>query len=226
MALKIEEVKNIDFKLELQNQSKPIVVYCYDKVSALSKLIENVFLEVAEKYVNIIKFYKMAIEDSKDIFFEYGIMKIPAIVMFKDGELYKKEHELKYDSSLKTIFKNFFSEDITIHSKILKFFDDRNFKQEVLNSELPVLVNYWLPNNELCWTMLKDMEDIYTLFKWKIKIGIIDFKNNNDAVTLYGITQVPTAALFVKGILKDTMIGVRSKKGIINFIKQYVDLGI
>ena len=50
-------------------------------------------------------------------------------------------------------------------------------------------------------------------------------KDNNECVSHYGISQVPTAAIFINGILKDKMIGVRSKKGIVNFIKQYVDLG-
>lgn len=225
MAELIKDIITIDFNYELQNSHKPIIIFCYERNSALCKLVGAVFEDIAKDYSEHISFYKASIDDSKDFFFEHGVMKIPSIIMFKEGRMHKKASDLKYDANLKRIFINFFNEDITINSKILLFFNDKNFYSEVLKSDIPVLVNYWLPNNELSWSMLKDMEEIYALFKRKIKIGIVDFKDNNECVSHYGISQVPTAAIFINGIVKDKMIGVRSKKGIVNFIKQYVDLG-
>ncbi len=222
--IKIQEIVEINFEHTLKTSHKPILIYCYQRDTSLSELVGTVFETIAEKHINFFNIFKMCIQDSKDLFFEYGVMKIPALLMFKNGKLFKKEI-LVYNNRLKDIISNFLSEEISISSDILNFYDDKNFNREVLKSDIPVLANYWLPNNDLCWSMLRDMEDIYSLFKWKIKIGIVSFKDNNDCVTNFGINQVPTAALFINGYVKDKMIGMRSKRGITNFIKQYVNLG-
>jgi len=88
---------------------------------------------------------------------------------------------------------------------------DSNFKKEVLESELPVLVDFWAPWCGPCKMIAPIIEDLAKEFDKKIRIGKINLDENPKIATHYGIMSIPTIVFFKKGKVMEQIVGVLSK---------------
>jgi len=88
---------------------------------------------------------------------------------------------------------------------------DSNFKKEVLESELPVLVDFWAPWCGPCKMIAPIIEDLAKEFDKKIRIGKINIDENPKIATHYGIMSIPTIVFFKKGKVMEQIVGVLSK---------------
>lgn len=90
-------------------------------------------------------------------------------------------------------------------------FTDSNFKQEVLESELPVLVDFWATWCGPCKSIAPHIDELAKEYSGKIKIGEVDVDNNSKIPTDYGIMSIPTIIFFKKGKVMDQFTGAASK---------------
>ena len=80
------------------------------------------------------------------------------------------------------------------------------FKDEVLKSELPVLVDFWAPWCATCRIMGPTLEEVAKEYKGRIKIGKINVEENGLSADNYDVRSVPYLAIFKDGkIIKETM---------------------
>ncbi len=94
-------------------------------------------------------------------------------------------------------------------------FTDENFEEEVLKSDLPVLIDFWAPWCGPCQPMGQIIKEIAKDYEGKpIKIGKLDIDENAKTAGKYGILSIPTVAVFKEGKIADQVIGLCPKADI------------
>jgi thioredoxin 1 len=89
---------------------------------------------------------------------------------------------------------------------------DQNFDQEVLKSNIPVLVDFWAPWCGPCQMQMPILEEIVKEHEGKVKVGKVNVDNNPNSASKYGVMSIPTLILFKDGKIAKQMIGVQSKE--------------
>lgn len=87
-----------------------------------------------------------------------------------------------------------------------------SFEQEVLNSEIPVLVDFWAPWCGPCKMLGPIIEELVEDYAGKVKIVKVNVDENTEVAGKYGIMSIPTMIIFDKGQEKDTISGFMPKK--------------
>jgi thioredoxin 1 len=101
----------------------------------------------------------------------------------------------------------------------LKEVTDAKFEDDVLNSKLPVLVDFWADWCPPCQVIEPFLEDAADAYDGKLNIVKIDSEENPDMTAKYGIRGIPTLAIFKDGKLITTKAGAIDKKELSAFIK-------
>lgn len=84
---------------------------------------------------------------------------------------------------------------------------DDSFEEEVLKSELPVLVDFWAVWCAPCHMIAPSVENLAQSYKDKMKVVKINVDENPKTPANYGILSIPTLLLFKGGELKETIVG-------------------
>lgn len=90
-------------------------------------------------------------------------------------------------------------------------FTDDNFQAEVLNSDQPVLVDFWAAWCGPCRMIAPLIEELARDYDGKAKIGKLDVDNNQRVAMQYGIRSIPSLLIFKGGKVVDQIIGAVPK---------------
>ncbi|MCZ7610598.1 MAG: thioredoxin [Ignavibacterium sp.] len=90
-------------------------------------------------------------------------------------------------------------------------FTDQNFNSEVLQSDKPVLVDFWAVWCGPCKMIAPFVEELAGEFDGKAKVGKLDVDNNQETAIKYGVRSIPTVLIFKGGKVADTIIGAVPK---------------
>jgi thioredoxin 1 len=99
---------------------------------------------------------------------------------------------------------------------------DATFEQEVLKSELPVLVDFWAPWCGPCRMIAPAVEAIAAERAGKLKVVKLNVDDNPATPQKYGIMGIPTLILFVGGDAKETVVGVVPKTRLEEMIAKHI----
>ena len=99
---------------------------------------------------------------------------------------------------------------------------DNDFETEVLNSDLPCLVDFWAPWCAPCLMVAPALEEIANEYDGKIKVCKVNVDDAGGVATRYGIMSIPTLMVFKNGEPVNTTIGAMPKRNLEAFIKPYV----
>lgn len=89
---------------------------------------------------------------------------------------------------------------------------DQNWETEVLNSDKPVLVDFWAEWCMPCRMLSPTIEKLAKDYSGKIKVGKVDTDANRDVSMKYGISAIPTVILFKGGQVAQKFVGLRQEK--------------
>jgi len=95
---------------------------------------------------------------------------------------------------------------------------DDSFESDVLNSEVPVLVDYWAQWCGPCKVIAPVLEEIATEYDGKMKVCKLDIDANEETPPKYGIRGIPTLMLFKNGQVEATKVGALSKSQLTAFL--------
>lgn len=97
---------------------------------------------------------------------------------------------------------------------------DANFEQEVINSDVPVLIDFWAIWCGPCKVIAPIVEEIANDYEGKLKVGKLDVDNNPNTAIKYGIRSIPTLLIFNDGQVSDQLIGALPKAHIIDRLEK------
>lgn len=101
---------------------------------------------------------------------------------------------------------------------------NNNFQSEVLNSDVPVLVDFWAPWCGPCKMQAPILEELAKDLKDKaIKIAQINIDENKELAESYSISSVPSLMLFNNGEIKEQVYGLQSKDTLMEMIEKYLN---
>ena len=88
---------------------------------------------------------------------------------------------------------------------------DQTFEEEVLKSEIPVLVDFWAEWCGPCKIIAPILEELSTEYEGKLKIAKIDVDSNAQKAGEYGVRGIPTLLIFKSGEAADQVVGAVPK---------------
>ncbi|MDH7605029.1 MAG: thioredoxin [Melioribacter sp.] len=98
-------------------------------------------------------------------------------------------------------------------------FTDSNFDQEALQSNIPVIVDFWAAWCGPCRMIAPIIEELSEEYEGKIKVGKLDVDENQNTAIRYGVRSIPTVLFIKDGKVIDQIIGAVPKSVFIEKIK-------
>ncbi|HEY7750653.1 MAG TPA: thioredoxin [Ignavibacteriaceae bacterium] len=99
---------------------------------------------------------------------------------------------------------------------------DENFETEVVNSDKPVLIDFWAVWCGPCKAIAPIVEELAAEYDGVIKVGKLNVDDNQQTSIKFGVRSIPTLLIFKNGKLTDTIIGAVPKTNIVNKLKAVI----
>jgi len=98
-----------------------------------------------------------------------------------------------------------------MNSGNIQVFTDKSWKKDVLESEVPVLVDFWAEWCAPCKAMVPDLEAIAREYAGRVRVGKLNVEENDQVPFEYGITAMPTLIVLREGKVVDQRVGKLSR---------------
>ena len=107
-------------------------------------------------------------------------------------------------------------------SEHIHYVTDDSFPAEVLQSEQPVLVDYWAEWCGPCKMIAPILDDIAKSYAGRLKVAKLYIDDNQTTPATYGVRGIPTLMLFKNGAVEATKVGMMSKSQLTAFIDSHL----
>ena len=98
-------------------------------------------------------------------------------------------------------------------------FSDASWEQEVLNSDVPVLVDFWAEWCGPCRMMAPTVDSVAQEYKGRVKVGKLNVDENNSTAMRYNIRGIPTLLLFKGGKIVEQKVGAVGKSDVVKMLE-------
>jgi len=90
-------------------------------------------------------------------------------------------------------------------------FTDANFQAEALESDMPVLIDFWAEWCGPCRMLAPTIEELAGDYAGRVKVGKLDVDNNRETALKYSIQSIPTVLLLKDGEVVNKLVGLTGK---------------
>ena len=101
-------------------------------------------------------------------------------------------------------------------------FTDNNFDSDVINSDVPVLIDFWAVWCGPCKAIAPVIEEVANEFEGKVKVGKVDVDQNQDTAMKYGVRSIPTLLVIKDGEVVNQIVGAVPKSNITDILNKVV----
>ena len=107
-------------------------------------------------------------------------------------------------------------------SENVKELTSENFDQEVINSELPVLIDFWAEWCGPCRAIGPIVDELATEYSGKAKIGKLNVDTDNQVAAQYGVRSIPALLIFKDGAVANQIVGAVPKEKITEILDSVI----
>ncbi|MBT3796367.1 MAG: thioredoxin [Candidatus Marinimicrobia bacterium] len=107
-------------------------------------------------------------------------------------------------------------------SENVKEFTSANFNTEVLESETPVLVDFWAEWCGPCRVIAPVVDEIATEYSQKVKVGKLNVDNENQIASQFGVRSIPALLIFKNGTVANQIVGAVPKNKITEILDSVI----
>ena len=93
-----------------------------------------------------------------------------------------------------------------------------NFEREVLNSDKPVLIDFWAPWCGPCRMLSPTISEIAEEYKDKVKVGKVNVDEEGELATIFHVSSIPMLVVMKNGKVVNSTVGVRPKNQIVGML--------
>ncbi len=97
-----------------------------------------------------------------------------------------------------------------------------NFEQEVIKSDVPVLVDFWAQWCGPCRILTPLIDELANEFEGKVKICKLNIDEAHDIATRYGVMSIPTVMIFNNGQVVGESVGVVPKEKLVSMFSSFI----
>ncbi|MEE1086114.1 MAG: thioredoxin [Schaedlerella sp.] len=94
----------------------------------------------------------------------------------------------------------------------------KNFEEEVLNSKIPVLLDFWATWCGPCMMLSPIIEEIAKEYEGRVKVGKINVDEEGALAVKYRVASIPTLMLFKDGTVEKVLVGYHTKEQIADIL--------
>lgn len=191
-----------------------ILLLCYSIGLGIPFILSSILIEKLKKLFSWIKEHYKLINTISGLFLIIiGIIMIGQVIFNK---LESKEESKNIEQNV--IMQNNLVEEQEEGGKIVNI-TSKNFNEEVLNSNVPVLVDFWASWCGPCKMMSPVVEEIAKEMEGKAKVCKVNVDDEQDLAMQYGIMSIPTFLIFKDGKVVNSTLGVQDKQKLINLLQ-------
>jgi len=200
-----------NWEQEVLNSDVPVLVDFWAPWCGPCRIIAPIIEELAEELEGKVKVCKLNTDENPNIAMRYGIRAIPTLMIFKDGKPVETMVGVQPKEAIKEKLKQLLNARRNKMGKVC-IVNENNWEEEVLNSDLPVLVDFWAPWCGPCRLIAPIIEELAEELEGKAKICKLNTDENPNIAMRYGIRAIPTIMVFKNGQVVDTRVGVQPKE--------------
>ena len=136
-------------------------------------------------------------------------------IIFEKSYFNEKSYKVKF----KSYFQPLKGEDM---SESVKEFTSANFNTEVLESDTPVLVDFWAEWCGPCRVIAPVVDEIATEYSQKVKVGKLNVDNENQIASQFGVRSIPALLIFKNGTVANQIVGAVPKNKITEILDSVI----
>lgn len=195
-----------------------ILLLCYSIGLGIPFIISSLLIEKLKKLFTWIKEHYNLINTISGLFLILiGIIMIGQVIF---NNIETKENKLIVENQIEenVIVKDDIIEENEEGGNIMDV-NSKNFKEEVLDSKLPVLVDFWASWCGPCKMMSPVVEEIANEMQGKTKVCKVNVDEEQALAMEYSIMSIPTFLIFKDGKVVNSVIGVQDKEKLVNLLQ-------